>query len=265
MKRLKELAAVAVLLLSVTLFTGCGTYVYGTSAFQPRYENPQWAPSYYDGARYYYLPDLECYFDIYAREFVFLNNGQWMYSSTFPSIYSDFDLNNSFVVVLNSNIYQPWMHHQYYVSHYPRYYYRDYYDHSNIPYVRGFNENNRSAIYWSQNERNRARSWDDVNLRNGRRFSYSKEDRQQQRNMNNQTRYRQSPDNTILQKQANIEEKRRSDATNYYGRPIGQPVKARKQMRIPNTAGTTNRSSNRSGNQRNRSGNSNDQNRQNRR
>jgi hypothetical protein len=263
MKPLKNFAAVAVLLLSMILFSGCGTYLYSQSGYQTRYENPQWAPSYYDGARYYYLPDLECYYDIYAREFVFLYNGQWMYSSTFPSIYSDFDLNNAFVVVINSDIYQPWMHHHYYVSHYPRYYYRDYYDHSNIPYVRGFNENNRSALYWSENERHRSRSWDDVNLRNGRRFSYSKEDRLHQRNTYNQTNNRQY--NTTPQQPANVEERQRSDATNYYGRPIGQPVKARKQMRIQFTFGPTDRSRNSRENQRDRSGNPNDQNKQNRR
>lgn len=87
------------------------------------------------------------------------------------------------------------MHHQYYVSHFPRYYYRDYYDHSNIPYVRGFNENSRSAIYWSENERDRARSWDDANLRTGRQFKYSKEDLLQQRSMNNSGLNRQSSDN----------------------------------------------------------------------
>ena len=69
-----------------------------------------------------------------------------------------------------------------YVSHYPRYYYRDYYDHSNIPYVRGFNENSKSAVYWSENERGRARNWDGENLKTNHRFNYSNPDRQQQNN-----------------------------------------------------------------------------------
>jgi hypothetical protein len=310
MKRLKELAAVAVTLLSVSVFTGCDTYRYGTSGLQTSYENPQWAPPYYNGARYYYLPDIESYYDIYSREFIFLDHAQWIYSPYIPSIYSDFDLNNCFVVVVNSNIYQPWMHHQYYVSHFPRYYYRDYYDHSDIPYVRGFNENSRSAIYWTENERDRARSWDDENLRNNRQFRYSREDRLQQNNANNQAVYRQSPgssygsnnprnnpgtntnpagnsgnnpvnqqpqndnnkatqpagtDNTTRRQPATTSETRRPHDTNYYGRPIGQPVKVDRQMRIQNTTGTTDKSSNSTGNQRSSSGNKNDQNKQGRR
>lgn len=310
MKNLKKWLAVAVMLLSMTIFNGCNTYRQGTYGTQTSYENPQWGPSYYDGTRYYYLPDIESYYDIYTREFIFLNHAQWIYSPYLPSIYPDFNLNNAFVVVVNSNINQPWMHHQYYVSHFPRYYYRDYYDHSNIPYVRGFNENSRSAIYWSENERDRARSWDDENLRTGRQFRYSKEDRQQQRNMNNSGLNRQSSDNrygngnsrnnpvnntnraenpvnspanrqpqnnnnrvtspegtdsTSRPQPANTPEMRRPQKTNYYGVPIGQPVKVDRQMRIQNTTRTSERSNNNTESQKNSSENKNDQNKQGRR
>ncbi|HCE56762.1 MAG TPA: hypothetical protein DER09_02930 [Prolixibacteraceae bacterium] len=300
MKKLTEWLAVAAMLLSMTIFNGCNTYRPGTYETQTSYENPQWGPSYYNGTRYYYLPDIECYYDMYTREFIFLNQAQWIYSPYLPSMYSNFDLNNSFIVVVNSNIYQPWMHHQYYVSHFPRYYYRDYYDHSNIPYVRGFNENSRSAIYWTENERDRARSWDDENLRTGRQFRYSKEDRLQQRDMSNSgvnrrsTNYRydgdnsrnnsvntinqsenpvnspvirqpqnennrgtspKSIDNTSRPQPANTPEERKPHNTNYYGVPIGQPVKVDRQMRIQNTTGTSGRSNNNTESQKNSSEN----------
>jgi hypothetical protein len=199
-------------------------------------------------------------------------------------------------------MYQPWMHHQYYVSHFPRYYYRDYYDRSNFPYVRGFNENSRSAIYWSENERDRARSWNDENLRTGRQFRYSKEDRLQQKSMNNSALSRQSTDysygndnsrnnpvnninqaenpvqspvnrqpqtdnnkvtspertgNTSRTQPASTTETRRSQNTNYYGVPIGQPVEVDRQMRIQNSTGNTRGSNTES--QRNSSGSRNNQ------
>lgn len=304
MKTLKKWVVVAVVLLSMTSFNGCNTYRQGTYGSQTSYENPQWAPSYYGGTRYYYLPDIESYYDIYTREFIFLNHAQWIYSPYLPTIYPDFNLNNSFIVVVNSNMYQPWMHHQYYISHFPRYYYRDYYDRSNFAFVRGFNENSRSAIYWSENERDRARSWNDENLRAGRQFRYSKEDRQQQRNMNNSAINRQSTDrsgnnnsrnnpgqnakrpenpvnspvnrqtqndntritspertgNTSRPQPANTPETRRTHDTNYYGVPIGQPVKVDRQMRIQNSTGTTERRNSNTESQRNSSGNRNDQN-----
>jgi hypothetical protein len=310
MKSFKKGMVVAALLLSMIIYNGCNISRQGTYGSQSIYENPQWGPPYYDGTRYYYLPDIECYYDMYTREFIFLNQARWIYSPYLPAIYPNFDLNNSFIVVVNSNIYQPWMHHQYYVSHFPRYYYRDYYDHSNIPYVRGFNENSSSAIYWSENERDRARSWDDENLRTGRQFRYSKEDRLQQRSMNNNELYRQSTDyqydnsnsredpvnntnqaknpvnssvnrqpqnndnkvtlpggtdNTSRQQPANIPEMRRPHETNYYGMPIGQPVKVDRQMRIQNTIRTAGRSSNNAESQRNSSESRNDPNNQGRR
>jgi len=187
MKTIKVLAVMALILLSVSGFSQGN--VYGndrSSGIHPNYVAPVWAPPFYEGARYFYIPDLECYYDLLTREFIFLYDGQWFYSPNIPPIYGDFDLNNSFVVVINIHIYEPWLHHQYFLSHYPRFYYRDYYDHSNIPYVRGFDENYKHAIYWKEHERNRARSWDNKNQGNNHQFRYSKEDRQQQRTANNQ-------------------------------------------------------------------------------
>ena len=80
MQNLKVWVAVAVMLLPLIIFNGCNTYRQGAYGTQTSYENPQWAPSYYDGTRYYYLPDIESYYDIYTREFIFLNHAQWIYS-----------------------------------------------------------------------------------------------------------------------------------------------------------------------------------------
>lgn len=182
MKRLKQSAFLVSTLLFVSLFSACDMYSYITPSATISYENPSWAPPYVQGIRYYYLPDIETYYDLSTQEFVYLDNGQWSYSQSLPSIYADFDLSSCFTVAIDYNTYQPWMHQQYYVSHYPRYYYRDYYDHSNIPYVRGYNENSKSAVLWSENERSRARSWDNENLKTNHQFKYSESDRRQQSN-----------------------------------------------------------------------------------
>src|ERR1035437_4220920 len=131
MKRLKKLALLTLTLIFLLNFYP-GT-VNGTTLQQDErnYDNPQWAPPYYQGVRYYYLPDIETYYDINSQEFVYLYNGQWCFSRECPFLNTGFDLNNSFAIALDVNVFQPWMHHHYYVSHYPRYYYKDYYDHSN--------------------------------------------------------------------------------------------------------------------------------------
>jgi len=284
MRKLKEAAVVIMVLLTLSMFTGCETYRYSTTGSQPVYENPHWAPPVYPGIRYYYLPDIECYYDIHSREFIYLDHARWMYSPTLPYMYPGFDLNNCFVIIVNSNIYQPWMHHQYYVSHFPRYYYRDYYDHSNIPWVRGYDENFRRAVYWGENERDRARSWDNENLRKNRQFKYSRDDRQQQNNAYNRDEYRQKTDN-IQGDRKTVEPPRKNTnptdnsgndpvtrrpqvennngnqpagtvhptrsqpatpadttrihQTNYYGKPIGQPVKVERKMRSQSETGSS--------------------------
>ncbi len=147
-KLLLKSAVAAMVVFSAFFFSGCGTY-YGApqssnvTVYDYAYNNPIWAPTYYSGARYYYFPDIECYYDLATRDFVVLNMGQWIFVPSIAPFYSTYDLFNSYIIVVNTRVYQPWMHHHYYVRSYPRYYYIDYYDYSNIPYVRGFNENQK--------------------------------------------------------------------------------------------------------------------------
>jgi len=197
-----------------------------TSGFQTNYENPEWAPLYIDGERYLYLPDIESYYDLATREFVFLYHGQWRYSRELPSWYDNFDLQNCFVIVLSTNVYQPWLLHQYYLSHYPRYYYRDYYDRSNIPYVRGFDENQKRAIYWKESERNRARDWNNENQVKNRQFKYTKEDRQQQRIVNKQGTGNTYHDHTTIN---NNPQKNQGNNANQTGNPRGNSEKGQAQ------------------------------------
>jgi hypothetical protein len=256
MKQIRKLTLIAFSVLFVSMFTAGNLYGNTSQATQGDYEHPQWAPPFYEGVRYYYLPDIETYYDIESQEFVYLYDGQWCFSRECPSVNTGFDLSNCFTIALDINVYQPWMHHHYYVSHYPRYYYQDYYDHSNIPYVRGFNENSRSAIFWKENERNRARHFDNEGMRNDRRFRYSNFDRQQQQNWNrnenvNRQPYTENPNRQQPYGNQNVAPSRNSDnnvvnrqrvftpptkvritlGTNYYGGTIGQPVKVEKQMR----------------------------------
>lgn len=260
-------------------FTSCGTSYYGASGdgyYDNYYDyNPVWAPDYYWGTRYYYFPDIETYYDLATRNFVYLYNGQWIFVRSLPAIYSAFNLHNAFIVIVNRNVYNPWMHHQFYNSHYPRYYYIDYYDFSNIPYVRGYNENGRRAVYWKDSEKDRAREWGDRSLRERRDFRYSSDDRRVQQEVTRRISQRaatspsdvrqigkadegrinhrneypatnrtnsvsRTPGNATRQTTANTQRTsvNRSEETNYYGGSIGQPVRVKPQMR-ENTGGRT--------------------------
>jgi hypothetical protein len=159
-------------------------------------DTPNWLPPQYAGMRYYYMPDIETYYDLTNHDFIYLDNGDWLFSTSLPPMYGNYDLYNGYYVALNMNVFQPWMHHQFYISNYPRYYYRNRYQGDAFLNLRGFNENDRKPFYWKQEERN--------HMNEAR-----KNDRHEDRH----------------------EPSRPSQKPNYYGKNIGEPVKVRPQMR----------------------------------
>lgn len=62
---------------------------------------PAWAPQGYDNAQYYYMPDMDIYYDVPARQFVYLSNNHWMRSSNLPAAYGRFDLYKVHKVSIN--------------------------------------------------------------------------------------------------------------------------------------------------------------------
>lgn len=163
-KRLSRLFCTFISLVAASIiFQGCDPVLYSsTGTYQTTTEvyRPDWAPVYdnNDNARYYYLPDIEAYYDLHTREYICLEDGNWVFTSILP--YASFDIRSAFVVVLDNHVSQPWRHHQLYVSHYPRYYYRTVYNSPKYNYsyhdMRGFNENGRKDIFRNNYHENTA-------------------------------------------------------------------------------------------------------------
>lgn len=63
---------------------------------------PLWGPVGYDHAEYYYLPDIECYYNVPRRQFVYMDGGRWIFSSSLPPRYRNYDLYSGYKVVVNS-------------------------------------------------------------------------------------------------------------------------------------------------------------------
>ncbi|RXM47188.1 hypothetical protein [Flavobacterium sp. YO12] len=61
---------------------------------------PAWGPTGYADAHYYYLPDLEIYYDINASDYIYINSGRWLRSKRLPKKYRNYDLYNEYKVVL---------------------------------------------------------------------------------------------------------------------------------------------------------------------
>lgn len=63
---------------------------------------PLWGPVGYDYVDNYYLPEIECYYNVQRRQFIYLDNSRWIFSASLPSRYRGYDLYSGYKVVVNS-------------------------------------------------------------------------------------------------------------------------------------------------------------------
>ena len=61
---------------------------------------PQWGPVGYTDVRYYYLPDIEAYYDVESSVFIYFGDGVWLRRTYLPSRYSNYDLYYGYKVVM---------------------------------------------------------------------------------------------------------------------------------------------------------------------
>ncbi|MFP5042493.1 hypothetical protein [Parasediminibacterium sp. JCM 36343] len=61
---------------------------------------PMWAPAAAPEAKYYYLPDVESYYDVTNSNFIYMNNGQWIRGASLPGPYANYDLYHGYKVVM---------------------------------------------------------------------------------------------------------------------------------------------------------------------
>ncbi len=62
---------------------------------------PQWGPVGYSDVRYYYLPDVEAYYDIPSSVFIYYNGYSWVRRSSLPTRYRNYDLYNGYKVPMS--------------------------------------------------------------------------------------------------------------------------------------------------------------------
>lgn len=82
---------------------------------------PAWGPRGYDNARYYYLPDVEAYYDINTAMFIYISGNTWIRRSYLPSRYRGYDLYHGRKVVMNNyHGSSPYYNHKVYRAKYGR-------------------------------------------------------------------------------------------------------------------------------------------------
>jgi len=61
---------------------------------------PPWGPVGYSQVRYYYLPDVEAYYDVQSAMFIYYGGGVWVHRAYLPSRYKNYDLYHGYKVVM---------------------------------------------------------------------------------------------------------------------------------------------------------------------
>ncbi|NMH29623.1 hypothetical protein [Flavobacterium silvaticum] len=62
---------------------------------------PFWAPPTPVGVQYYYLPDINTYYDIGTTEYIYVNRGNWIRSRNLPVVYRNYDFRRGRTLIIN--------------------------------------------------------------------------------------------------------------------------------------------------------------------
>ena len=113
-KKMKKLGLALMLLMSVFAHAQVAINVnIGTP--------PSWGPEGNDHSRYYYLPDIDIYYDVTESQYIYENSGKWVRDRRLPSRYRNYDFYDGYKVVLND--YKgnaPYSYHKKHVTNYPK-------------------------------------------------------------------------------------------------------------------------------------------------
>ena len=80
---------------------------------------PVWGPVGYDHVDYYYLPDIETYYYVPTRQFIYLSGGNWVFAYGLPPAYRTYNLHSGYKVVVNRP--KAYIYHDVYKVKYKKY------------------------------------------------------------------------------------------------------------------------------------------------
>jgi hypothetical protein len=77
---------------------------------------PQWGPPGHRYAEYYYLPDIDVYYNVPRRQFVYLEGNRWAFAGSLPMRYRSYNLYRGRKIVINERA--PYRRCDYYRNQY---------------------------------------------------------------------------------------------------------------------------------------------------
>ena len=94
---------------------------------------PNWGPRGYNHVDYYYLPEVESYYYVPTKQFVYLERNNWVHRKSLPARYRNYDLYQGRKIVINQP--RPYLQHQAYHTKY---------SHSVVRYKEDRHDDNRN-------------------------------------------------------------------------------------------------------------------------
>jgi len=73
----------------------------------------------YENSRFYYLPDIDAYYDIAAGQYVYFDGNDWIYAAYLPEMYNGFDFNSCAKISVNEV--RPYLRNDFYRNRYASY------------------------------------------------------------------------------------------------------------------------------------------------
>ena len=80
---------------------------------------PAWGPTGYDYARFYYMPEIDVYYNVSNKRYTYYDGRRWVSVGSLPRSYARVDLYRTYKVVINDR--DPWHQHPRYKKQYGRY------------------------------------------------------------------------------------------------------------------------------------------------
>lgn len=82
-------------------------------------QQPLWGPVGHRYVDYYYMPDIDVYYDVPQARFVYFDGGRWLFAASLPSRYGNYNLYGGYKVVINER--DPWLRDDVYKVKYKKY------------------------------------------------------------------------------------------------------------------------------------------------
>jgi hypothetical protein len=80
---------------------------------------PEWGPSGYNHVDYYYLPDINAYYNISTAQYIYLLNNKWHFAKKLPSRYKNYNVYNAYKVDVNRE--KPYQNNKQDIQNYGKY------------------------------------------------------------------------------------------------------------------------------------------------